>query len=45
MQMMRQLALGLFAALGNAKMIDGIVAWLFEHFKTSQEQAFKDQIL
>lgn len=41
----RLLALDLLAALANVKTIDGIVARMFEHFKKSKAEAFKDQIL
>jgi AP-3 complex subunit delta-1 len=41
----RVLALDLLAALANGRTIDGIVARMFKHFKSSKSQVFKDQIL
>jgi hypothetical protein len=41
----RLLALDLLAALANVKTIDGIVARMFEHFKKSKAQGFRDQVM
>lgn len=41
----RMLALDLLAALANAKTIDGIVSKMFDHFRDSKNQQFKDSVL
>ena len=41
----RLLSLDLLAALANSKTIDGIVAKIYDHFKESNSQNFKDQLL